>query len=138
MECPENILRVSYQSSNGVALNEEMSEHEEHYDPLGSTSTHPSSEMATAGISWHPPGKMKDTHFCSMLSLLMRCCTTTRVRNHDQKSSGSPDSGTAWNSLRSGIFMTCHISYRLLQIFERLDLQRKERMFRAPKRTSLA
>ncbi|GFV11622.1 hypothetical protein TNCV_976121 [Trichonephila clavipes] len=41
-------------------------------------------------------------------------CTTIGIRNYDQKSSGRPNSGTTWNSLRSRRFLECHVSSRQL------------------------
>ncbi|GFX48536.1 transposable element Tcb2 transposase [Trichonephila clavipes] len=35
-----------------------------------------------------------------------RGCTTTGGQNYEQRSSGRPDNGSAWNSLRSRIFLT--------------------------------
>ncbi|GFS55282.1 hypothetical protein TNCV_1626261 [Trichonephila clavipes] len=49
------ILRGLSQSSNGVAHNEEMSEHEEKCSLLDSTSTHRSAEMAPVFTGWHTP-----------------------------------------------------------------------------------
>ncbi|GFW42472.1 hypothetical protein TNCV_4256671 [Trichonephila clavipes] len=41
------------------------------------------------------------------------------VRKYDQMSFGKSGRGDAWNSLHSGRFLACHVSYRRLQIFER-------------------
>ncbi|GFV87676.1 hypothetical protein TNCV_779601 [Trichonephila clavipes] len=42
--------------------------------------------------------------------MLLKVFTTTCTRTYSQKSSGRPDSHTAWNSLRSRRFLACHIS----------------------------
>ncbi|GFT32949.1 transposable element Tcb1 transposase [Trichonephila clavipes] len=47
-------------------------------------------------------------------------CIATSVRNFDQKSSGRPDSGAAWNFFRSGRFLARHASSWQLQIFQEI------------------
>ena len=41
-------------------------------------------------------------------NILLKSCTTKGVLNYDQKSSGSLDSGAAWNSFRSEISELCN------------------------------
>ncbi|GFY12147.1 hypothetical protein TNCV_3097011 [Trichonephila clavipes] len=63
-------------------------------------------------------------------NILLKSCTATGFEI--TKSSGVPDSGAAWNFLRFGRFLACHVSSRQLQTFKRYGFQLKERAFRSP------
>ncbi|GFT65053.1 hypothetical protein TNCV_2610871 [Trichonephila clavipes] len=78
--------------------------------------------------------EQKEKHINETENILLKSCSATEFRNYDYKSSGSPANSTAWNSSRSGKFLACHISYRLLQIFKQSGLQLKERTSRTSKK----
>ncbi|GFW20277.1 hypothetical protein TNCV_1855991 [Trichonephila clavipes] len=54
--------------------------------------------------------EQKQQHINGTENILLKSCTTARVRNYDQKSSGRPDSSAAWNSLCSRRFLACYVT----------------------------
>ncbi|GFU50345.1 hypothetical protein TNCV_301731 [Trichonephila clavipes] len=64
--------------------------------------------------------------------ILLKGYATTSDQNYDQESSGWPDSGAVWNSLRSESFLECHVFPLQLQVLERRGLHLKERASRTP------
>ncbi|GFV59134.1 hypothetical protein TNCV_2338751 [Trichonephila clavipes] len=49
----------------------------------------------------------------------LKGCTSTGVRNYDQKGSNRPERGAEWNSLSPERFLAYHVSSRQLQLFVR-------------------
>ncbi|GFX09295.1 hypothetical protein TNCV_1887081 [Trichonephila clavipes] len=60
----------------------------------------------------------KQQHIKGTENILMQFYTKT-VLNYDQKSSGRPERGAAWNSLRSRRFLVCHVSF-LIEFYIRV------------------
>ncbi|GFV00021.1 hypothetical protein TNCV_4056941 [Trichonephila clavipes] len=44
----------------------------------------------------------KQQHMNGTENILLKGCTAKGVQNYDQKSSGRPENGAAWNSFNSG------------------------------------